>query len=46
MTCQRCQSERVLSVWSKCSDMYTHTFKGQSYEGYVPGDTNLGAGDL
>ena len=44
--CQGCNSERVLEVMGKCSDMCHITYpKGHIHSGYVPRDLNIGGGD-
>ena len=45
MTCQRCGSSRVLSVFAKCSDMCVVSMNGHEKEGYVPRDLGIGGGD-
>jgi len=36
MFCQRCNSTRILDFCGKTSDLFSCTFQGQSYDGYVP----------
>jgi hypothetical protein len=46
MKCQRCKSERVLSLSAKCSDLCVVTWPdGREEDGYVPELPNLGGGD-
>lgn len=42
--CQRCESERVLSINAKCSDMCVAEIGGHEQDGYVPQDVLIGAG--
>lgn len=44
MSCQRCNSERVLSVSAKCSDMCVVQIGDLEHDGYVPTDVVFGAG--
>jgi len=44
MACQRCKSERVLSVSAKCSDCCVCEIFGNEKDGYVPTDVLIGAG--
>jgi len=43
-TCQKCQSDRVLTVSAKCCDLCSCAIKDQSYDGYVPSDASIGGG--
>jgi len=43
--CIRCKSDRILDLSGKTSDCYDHTFKGKSYDGYVPEDIGIGGSD-
>lgn len=45
MTCQRCNSKRVLNFNGKCSDLYSADMNGMSYEGYALHSVNLDGGD-
>jgi hypothetical protein len=45
MKCQKCDSDRVLNVSGKCSDMCSYSLKGQEADGYVPDDMGVGGGD-
>lgn len=45
MSCQRCQSERVLSVGGKVSDMFWASIGDKDHDGYVPDDLGCGSGD-
>jgi len=46
MQCQKCESQRVVSIMGKTSDMFAMTSeKGESYEGYVPDNIGIGSGD-
>lgn len=42
MACQRCKSERCASVSGKCSDLFSMSIQGHSYDGYVPDDIGIG----
>ena len=52
MKCQRCKSERTMSVTCKCSDRF-YAFMGEEgdkpdgreHDGYVPKDLGIGGGD-
>ena len=43
MNCDKCNSERVLSVSGKCSDMFSANGCGIDYQDYVP--TGIGIDD-
>lgn len=45
MSCQKCNSERILSVSGKCSDMSVVQYKDMEHIGYVPDNLNIGSGD-
>ena len=45
MNCSKCNSERVLMISAKCSDMCSMEYKGQEHNGYVPKDSPFGGGD-
>lgn len=45
MSCQRCGSDRVLSVGGKSSDCNSYQFGGVEREGYLPRVTGLCGGD-
>jgi hypothetical protein len=45
MVCQKCKSERILSVNAKCSDLCNISINGQNKNGYVPHDLGIGGGD-
>lgn len=47
MNCQRCKSDRVLSVNSHASDMHSLTIKNNEHNGYIPSDFRsiIGCGD-
>lgn len=45
MHCQKCQSERVLKISAKCSDLCFVEYKGIDQCDYVPDDIGLGGGD-
>jgi len=44
MKCQKCQSERILSVSAKCSDCCDCAINGNEHDGYVPKDVLIGEG--
>lgn len=43
--CQRCSSDRLLTVFGKTSDACVVVFGNSEHEGYVPCDVGLGGGD-
>jgi hypothetical protein len=45
MKCQKCESDRVLSVSGKCSDLCSAQFKGKEKDGYMPQVRGVGGGD-
>jgi hypothetical protein len=45
MICQRCNSERIADVTSKCSDLCSIYFCGKEHNDYVPDDMGVGGGD-
>lgn len=45
MTCQTCNSDRIMLVSGKCSDMCSYSYKGKNEDGYVPSDVGIGGGD-
>jgi hypothetical protein len=45
MSCQKCESERILSIHGKTGDMCHAEFNGIEHDGYVPRDANIGGGD-
>jgi len=48
VSCQRCQSSRILSVSAKCSDCCSVEIGETGLcvaDGYVPGDMGIGGGD-
>jgi hypothetical protein len=42
MQCQRCNSDRILSAYGKCSDCFSATFGIRNATGYVAQGVNLG----
>jgi len=42
MKCQRCESERIISVSAKCSDCCYCEIYGHESDGYVPRDVIFG----
>ncbi len=45
MNCDECNSERVISVSGKCSDLFNANYQGKSLVDYVPEDMGIGGGD-
>jgi hypothetical protein len=45
MNCQRCKSERIASIYGKCSDLCVVTIGENEHDGYVPDDMGIGGGD-
>lgn len=47
MRCQRCESDRILEILSKSSDLNAIYYKNKEYSGYVPSGLNIdeGTGD-
>lgn len=45
MTCFDCDSERILEVSAKCSDLCFLHYCGLEKDGYVPDDIGIGGGD-
>ena len=45
MSCQRCSSERVVSINAKCSDLCFTRYQGMESDGYVPNEFGIGGGD-
>lgn len=45
MACQRCSSERIMSISGKCSDMCSVQINDKEHDGYVPRDLGIGGGD-
>lgn len=44
MKCDKCGSERVLSVGAKCSDQFSaRSGSDEEYDGYVPAGIGLGS---
>lgn len=44
MSCQKCNSERVMHVSAKCSDMFNASIGDKEHEGYVLQDVVFGQG--
>lgn len=44
MSCQKCNSPRVISIWGKVSDCFLAVCESNNkeYEGYVPNDLGIG----
>lgn len=45
MTCQNCNSERIVQISAKCSDQCNTRIGDKDICDYVPYDMNLGGGD-
>lgn len=45
MSCQKCGSDRMMSVGGKTSDMCCVTYKDMDRNDYVPRGLNIGGGD-
>lgn len=45
MTCNKCNSKRMLEVSAKCNDKCDVSIGGTSKYGYVPNDLGIGGGD-
>ena len=45
MKCQRCKSDRILSICAKTSDLCSASYKDKEHEGYTPYIKPLGGGD-
>lgn len=43
--CQKCKSDRVISMYGKVSDMCHASIGDMEHEGYVPSDLGVGGGD-
>lgn len=45
MKCQSCGSKRLVTLWMKCNDLASVTFKGREYDGNIPDDLGIQGGD-
>jgi hypothetical protein len=45
MNCQRCDSNRILSISGKTSDLCSSLYAGREYNGYIPHNLGIGGGD-
>jgi hypothetical protein len=45
MNCIMCNSDRILEINAKCSDLCILEFKGVEFIDYPPSDVNIGDGD-
>lgn len=45
MKCQSCGSKRLVTLWMKCNDLASVTFKGREYDGSIPDDLGIQGGD-
>jgi len=44
MNCQRCNSDRLVTIGGKTSDMFNMSYEGMEMDGYVPTDLFFGEG--
>lgn len=42
MNCQKCELQTIIGVSAKCSDLFSASYQGADYFGYVPGFIGLG----
>ena len=42
MACDKCKSDRIMSISGKTSDLFSCQFKGIEHVGYVPSDIIIG----
>ena len=45
MACRNCESNRIMSISGKCSDLFNAEFKGKEHSGYVTREVGIGGGD-
>lgn len=45
MSCQNCNSNRLINISAKCSDLCLIEIGDTEYDGYVPRDIGIGGGD-
>jgi len=45
MKCQKCNSERIMSINAKCSDLFDAGYQGKYYDGYVIEGMGITDGD-
>ena len=45
MACKKCNSDRVVSVGGKCSDLSNVCLHEAEIDGYLPDDMGIGGGD-
>ena len=45
MTCDKCESKRILMLSAKCSDLFHAYIGDKEINGYVPNNLNIGGGD-
>ncbi len=43
--CSKCNSDRIVNLMAKCSDLCSISYKDLRYHGYVPYDIGIGNGD-
>ena len=42
MNCDKCNSDRIMQICGKTSDLFNAHYKGKDYEGYVPEGVVIG----
>jgi hypothetical protein len=45
MSCIECESDRIISINAKVSDLFVIKYNKKEHDGYVPHDIGLGGGD-
>ena len=45
MNCDKCNSDRIVNIDSKCSDCCFLSYKEYENDGYVPDEIGIGGGD-
>ncbi len=45
MSCQKCESDRVIRLTGKCADLCFASFRGIESDGEAPDNIGLGGGD-
>lgn len=45
MPCKKCESDRIVKVSAKCSDLFFAKIRKHEHNGYVPDDMGIGGGD-
>lgn len=44
-SCQKCNSDRIVEIYGKCSDLSSVSYKGYEKDGYVQEGIGIGGGD-